>query len=348
MPLISIIIPMRNAEPFVRAAVESVLKQAGVEIEVIVVDDGSIDRSANIVRGIGDPRVRVIAGPQKGISAAFNAGLAAAIGEFMARCDADDLYPANRLGFQLNFLQQHPEFGAISGAFSTMTHRGKILAAQIADAPGVEVTEELRQGKGRSHVCAYLFRTELLRTLGGCREFFVTAEDVDLQLRLSEITRIWHAPQAAYLYRLHDASITHVQKAGQRKFFEQTARLFQQQRKAGGRDDLDLGRPPAPPAGDETVAVSTKLQIQRILLGEAWSAHRAGAKGQAIKLGARAWMSSPLRISALKSLIALALRPAQSLSPLPEGEGAKGTPAAEGNAARKNHAYHVCIKSRQP
>src|SRR5256885_5567543 len=101
---------MKNGEPFVRAAVESVLAQRGVELEVIVVDDGSTDRSAQIVREIGDPRVRIIPGPQKGISAAFNAGLAEAKGEFLSRCDADDLYPPERFGWQLEFLQKYPDF----------------------------------------------------------------------------------------------------------------------------------------------------------------------------------------------------------------------------------------------
>src|SRR4051794_2590211 len=130
MPLISVIIPMRNAEPFVKAAVESVLAQGEVELEVIVIDDGSTDRSADVVRAIDDPRVRVIPGPQKGISAAFNTGLAEARGEFLARCDADDLSPPRRLEWQLEFLLEHPEFAAISGSFTTIDARGKTIADQ--------------------------------------------------------------------------------------------------------------------------------------------------------------------------------------------------------------------------
>src|SRR3954452_16610841 len=88
MPLITVLIPMRNAEPYVEAAVRSVLAQEGVELEVIVIDDGSTDRSPQMVRAIGNQRVRIIPGPQRGIAAAFNAGLAAARGEMLARCDA--------------------------------------------------------------------------------------------------------------------------------------------------------------------------------------------------------------------------------------------------------------------
>jgi glycosyltransferase involved in cell wall biosynthesis len=314
MPLVSVIIPMRNAEPYVRAAVESVLAQKDVEFEVIVVDDGSTDRSAQIVRGIGDPRVRIIPGPQKGISASFNTGLADAKGELLARCDADDLYPPDRLAWQAAFLAERPDFGAISGGQSTMSSRGKLIMdhgthATVASG-GVDVTDELRAGRGRSHMCAYLFRTDLLRKLGGCREFFVTAEDVDLQLRLSEITRIWHDPRPAYLYRLHDASITHVQKSGERSFFEQCAKRFQQQRRERGSDDLQLGWPPAmPPRAEGTGAVSTWNQIQGLLLGQAWAAHASGARWAAMKLGVRAWIANPLSLATLRSVMALALKP---------------------------------------
>jgi glycosyltransferase involved in cell wall biosynthesis len=312
--LISVIIPMRNAEPYVRAAVESVLAQKDVEIELIVVDDGSTDRSAEVVRGIGDPRVRIIPGPQKGISASFNAGLAEAKGEFLARCDADDLYPSDRLARQSQFLREHTDFGAISGGLSTMSHNGKMLVDSgeySAHAIAAEVTDELRKARGRSHMCAYLFRTDLLRTLGGCREFFVTAEDVDLQLRLSESTRIWHDPRPAYLYRLHDASITHVQKSGERSFFEECARTFQKQRRERGSDDLQLGWPPPMPSRSQRGrGANTWNQIQRLLLGQAWAAHASGARWPALKLGIRAWVANPLNLGTLRSVFALALKPA--------------------------------------
>jgi glycosyltransferase involved in cell wall biosynthesis len=313
MPLISVIIPMRNAEPYVRAAVESVLAQKDVELEVIVVDDGSTDRSAEVVGGIRDARVRIIPGPQKGISASFNAGLADAKGELLARCDADDLYPQDRLTWQEQFLRDHADFGAVSGGLSTMAHSGKVLvdAGDYNTTAAGEVTEELRAGRGRSHMCAYLFRTDVLQKLGGCREFFVTAEDVDLQLRLSEITRIWHDPRPAYLYRLHDASITHVQRSGERSFFEECARKFQQQRRERGSDDLQLGwPPPMPPRAQRGSGASTWNQIQRLLLGQAWAAHASGARWPAMKLGVRAWVANPLSLGTLRSVLALAVKPA--------------------------------------
>src|SRR5437667_6185581 len=244
MSTISVLVPVRNAEPYIRSTVDSVLAQKDVNLELIVIDDGSTDQSIDIVKRINDPHIRVIPGPQRGISAAFNAGLAEAQGDFVARCDADDLYPPERLAWQVTFLREHPEFGAVCGYFSTITEAGKFVADAYVNETPQEITDELRQGTGRSHICAYLFRTEILRKIDGCREWFVTSEDRDLQYRLAEATRIWFEPKPAYLYRLHDQSITHTQKLAERAFYENAAKCFQAQRRAGEMDDLQKGAPP--------------------------------------------------------------------------------------------------------
>ena len=311
MPLISVIMPMKNAEPYVREAAESVLKQDGVDFELVVVEDGSTDRSVEVIKALGDARVRMIPGPRKGIAAAFNAGLAGARGELIARCDADDLFPPARLAWQVEFLEKHRDFGAVCGSFTMMTQKGKILGERKSYGGGAEVTDELRRGRGRSHMSAYSFRKEPLQRLGGCRPCFIMAEDVDLQLRLSEVTRIWYEPRSAYLYRLHDSSITHVQKAAERSFFEGCALEFQRQRqtRADRRDDLDLGHPPPMPPMPNSAPLTVKQQIQQLLLGQAWAAHGAGFKGEGLSLAFRAWLTDPLRLAALKSVVALAVKP---------------------------------------
>ena len=163
-------------------------------------------------------------------------------------------------------------------------------------------------------MCAYLLRTDVVRRVGGFRTYFVTAEDADFQYRLGEATRVWYEPTVAYLYRLHDASITHVQKSNDRAFFEEMARTFQQQRLTRGQDDLQLGQAPAPPAAPAAGAVaaaetSSAARIQRLLLGQAWSAHADGQRGRAVAAGWRACLTRPQTLSAWKSLIALAVRP---------------------------------------
>src|SRR6478735_6699673 len=82
---ISVLIPCRNAEPYIRSTLESILSQHDVDLEIVLIDDGSTDRSTEIARSLNDERIRIIPGPQRGISAAFNAGLAEARGEIVAR-----------------------------------------------------------------------------------------------------------------------------------------------------------------------------------------------------------------------------------------------------------------------
>jgi len=310
MKLISIIIPMRNAESWIAATLGSLLSQREVTTEIIVIDDGSTDRSADIVRRVGAPTIRLLPGPQRGISAAFNAGLSAARGEFLCRCDADDLYPPDRLARQLRFLAEHSEFGAVCGAYSTIDSRGRHIAEHFTETTAADMTDELLRGIGRSHVCAYLFRTELVRRLGGCREWFVTSEDADLQYRLAETTRIWFDPAVAYLYRLHESSITHAQKSAERKFFEQQARRFLQQRRETGDDDLQRGTPPAvPDLFEEAAAQSAREQIQQLMLGEAWRHHARGRRLRAVATGLRAALRRPNSATAWRSLLALSLKP---------------------------------------
>lgn len=309
MDLISVIIPMRNARPFVAQTLTSVLSQADVKLEVIVIDDGSTDGSADVVRGMNDPRVRLIDGPRRGISAAFNAGLAAARGTLLCRCDADDLYPPRRLSRQAAYLGDHAEYGAVCSGYSFIGPAGDAVRKFGETGESIDVTPELLAGHGRSHMSAFLFRTDLLRAIDGCREWFVTSEDADLQFRLAETTRVAFLPIDAYHYRLHDNSITHSQADGRRKFFERSAGEFLKQRMAGGQDDLQRGAPPTPPAVTEA-ARSTHRQIRGMLWGDAWQLHARGQKRAALVVGVRAVRIAPLSPASWTTWIKLALKPA--------------------------------------
>jgi len=307
-PIVSVVMPMRNAKDFVAQAIDSILQQTGVELEIVVVDDGSTDGSGEVVKSIDDARVRLIEGPGRGVAASFNAGLAVAEGAFMARCDADDAFSPGRLEAQLNWLQQHPEFGAICGGFATIAQKGEFIRNLDCGAQAAEITDELRSGRTRTSLCTWLVRTRDVRMAGGCREFFQTAEDIDLQFRLAERMRVWFDPSQSYLYRLHDASTTHSQSRTLRHFFDRTARQLQQQRLRHSADDLQRGRPPHVPDDDLSVVDSSRDHIQGMLLGAAWNEHAAGRRVKALRTALRACFVNPLRLRAWRSLGALAVR----------------------------------------
>jgi glycosyltransferase involved in cell wall biosynthesis len=105
-PLVSVIMPVFNGEKYLSEAIESVLTQLYSPLELIVVDDGSTDGSASIVRSHED--VRYIYEPNKGVAVARNTGLTAARGEFIAFLDADDIWPPQKLQIQVEYLLDHP------------------------------------------------------------------------------------------------------------------------------------------------------------------------------------------------------------------------------------------------
>jgi glycosyltransferase involved in cell wall biosynthesis len=107
-PLISCIVPVFNGERYLGQALESILAQTYRPIEVIVVDDGSVDGTHQLVASYGD-RVRYVFQPNAGPPRARNLGLSMAQGEFVAFLDADDLWQPDKLSFQMACFRERPE-----------------------------------------------------------------------------------------------------------------------------------------------------------------------------------------------------------------------------------------------
>lgn len=312
--LVSVIVPMYNAERFITAALSSILREKAIPLEVIVVNDGSTDGSLRKVHEVRDDRLRIVNCNGKGIADALNTGLDAARGEIITRCDADDLYPRRRLVRQVKWLTAHSEFGAVSGGYAAIDSRGLPIIKLDCGNETDEITKELQAGITRTHFCTYAVRAELLRAVGGCRSYFTTGEDIDLQLRLGEICRIGYVPNVHYYYRLHNASITHTKSSTEREFFDSIAREFQKQRLSQGHDDLQQNRPPKLPQHLDKPPLTASQHIQGFLLGEAWREHRDGQKWQAVITGMRSALVSPANLAAWRSLLALAVKPVSSSS----------------------------------
>lgn len=307
--LVSVIVPVYNAASYVTAALASILREQRLPLEVIVVNDGSTDNSLEKIKKLSDSRLRVVENSGRGIAAALNTGLAVAQGQFVVRCDADDLYPPERIVQQILWLRQNPEFGAICGGYSAIDPKGRPLVQFDDSAQPEEITQELCAGYTRTHLCTFAIRTEILRALGGFRSYFTTGEDIDLQLRLGEVCRVWYQPGVYYHYRLHRTSITHTKSSMEREFFDAVARQFQIQRQSTGQDDLQRGMPPVPPKDFSCRPLSATQHIQKFLLWRAWYEHQAGQKWQALTTGIRSALMLPSNLAIWKSVLALAVKP---------------------------------------
>lgn len=217
-PTVAVIIPCFNAKPYIAATLESVLSQEGVDLEVIVVDDGSRDGSGDLVEQ-QFPHVRLIRKGNGGVAAARNVGLAAARAQWIAFCDADDIWLPGKLQAQLEALAKCPA--------SRMSYTAWHVWPSSEPRPDAALLRELAhdaspgrwQGPSGSIYPDLLLDCEVWtstvlanRSLFDEVGVFDTAlkigEDYDLWLRASRATDIIRVPRPLALYRQHPANIT--------------------------------------------------------------------------------------------------------------------------------------------
>lgn len=304
---VSVIMPARNVAATVERSVRSVLAEPEV-LELIVVDDASDDDTPQILERLRaeDPRLVVIKGGNLGVTKGVNRGLEEARGAYFARCDADDWWKENRLAWQRPFLEQNPDYVAVTGGFSTVTEKGDFIADMACDGAAGETTADMLNGDLRSHLCAMLVRMEAVRELGGMREWFFSAQDLDMQCRLAELGRVWHDPRPVLSYTLHDASITHTLGSQRRLFYQHAASTFARQRRETGADDLMRGTPPefVPEDGAEERARSASEHIADQFTGAGWRMIQSGARWSGLVYLFRALRREPMRIARWRNLAA--------------------------------------------
>ena len=133
MPLVSVVIPTYNRSTWVIGAIESIRRQTFDNLEIIVVDDGATDDTAGRVtaQSAEDPRVSYLYQANRGVSAARNAGLARARGEFIAFLDSDDLWLPQKLARQLDLLEK-PDVDVVYCDFAMIDENGERLSDRPA------------------------------------------------------------------------------------------------------------------------------------------------------------------------------------------------------------------------
>ena len=204
-PSISIVIPVFNGDKYIREALDSVFAQTYRRFEVIVVDDGSTDRTLEIVGGY--PDVKVIKQRNKGNAAARNRGIAMATGEWTAQLDADDRWDATKLEKQVRQTTGADVVYTAAANFGATSRVGDITFRD-RDCPQGDVFGELIAANFVPH-SSVMVRTQLLREHGGYDESLRTICDWDLWLRLSAAgARFAGCREPLTHYRWNAASIS--------------------------------------------------------------------------------------------------------------------------------------------
>lgn len=212
VPAISVVVGAYNAERYVAEAVESILSQTFGDFEFIAVDDGSTDRTLEILRdhAAKDQRLKPLHIEHAGIVAAANAGLRQARAELIARFDADDVSLPQRFEKQVRYLAEHPEVVAVGSRMLLIEPYGASLGETAHRLTHEEIDAELLQGSGWSlPQPAAMIRHSAIRKIGGYRDEYLWSEDLDLFLRLAEVGRLANLPDVLVKYRNHPHSTNH-------------------------------------------------------------------------------------------------------------------------------------------
>ncbi|MBE9178463.1 glycosyltransferase family 2 protein [Oculatella sp. LEGE 06141] len=193
MPLVSVIIPAYNAEPFLERTLESVLSQTYNHLEVLVIDDGSTDRTVELVQSVAqrDRRVRLLQQPNSGVAIARNSGIQAAQGEFIAPIDADDIWYPQKLEKQVRVMLQDTSAGLVYTWSIYLNETGELTGGYKTSRLEGNVYFALIQGNFVGNASAPLIRRTCFDQVGTYNHQLKAqnaqgCEDWDLYLRMAE------------------------------------------------------------------------------------------------------------------------------------------------------------------
>jgi GT2 family glycosyltransferase len=208
MPTISVIIPAYNAERTILETIASVQKQTFLDLEIIAIDDGSTDKTAELLKGVTDERLKIFYYENSGVATARNRGISKAAGEFIAFLDADDLWTPDKLELQLTALQQHPEAGvAYSWNYFFVDGKEEIFSGESFYFEG-NVYPQLLVQNFLANGSNPLIRSKIVESVGKFDPTFPHCADWDFYLRLAAICPFVVVPKHQVFYRQSFSSMT--------------------------------------------------------------------------------------------------------------------------------------------
>jgi teichuronic acid biosynthesis glycosyltransferase TuaG len=225
--VVSIILPVYNSERYIREAIQSVIDQSFQEWELIVINDGSSDRTGLIVSAFNDSRIISIEQANSGVSISRNMGLLLAKGEFITFIDADDTFPHTSLELRINYLNENKDIDIVGGALRIMNadlnavigsknphYRGPFLPKLLA------LDDQIYSG-----IC-YLARKSIIKSEKFDEEM-THCEDLFFWIKVSVNNMAYYGSIDNYIYnyRIHDASATHADYAWRKGYIELIKRI---------------------------------------------------------------------------------------------------------------------------
>ena len=223
--LISIVMSVFNGEQFLRTSVESMLNQTYINFEFIIVNDGSVDNTFNILKKYAkkDLRIKIINNDKNiGLTKSLNKGLKIAKGKFIARMDADDISLPERLEKQLSFMEIHSEIGAVGCWYYLIDKYNKIIKECRPPRKYSKIKKALIKKAIINSVPlihpGLMIRKDALEKINFYDENFIYAQDRDLLFRILKYYKIAVVPEILFKLRISDKSISAKNEIEQKKY----------------------------------------------------------------------------------------------------------------------------------
>ena len=202
-PLISVLLPTWNAGKYLARSVDSIVKQTVEDWELIIVDDGSTDKTHEYLFKLAqaDSRIRIVLLPHVGLVTALNTGLRLCRGKYIARQDADDISLCHRFKAQLEFLEKRPDLDGCGSAFQEIDEKGVLgREIEIFSEDPVETRQTLLHHTSIPHP-TYFFRRRVYERFQYDPAYH--AEDLEFLFRATEVYKLACVPEILVLHRIH-------------------------------------------------------------------------------------------------------------------------------------------------
>lgn len=246
-PVVSVIIPTYNAQPYLEQCLESILQQTYKNIEILICDDCSSDQTAALLEKFSDERMILFKNQtNQGYLRSINFLVSKATGDFICFQDADDFSHPDRIQIQLQALLSQPELGLIGSNYAIIDSSGEIVRESTVET-NVDVLHQLLQIGNPFQKPSILFRRDVYDKVGMYREEFLKlgniSEDFDWILRVSERYKVGNVNyrDPLYFYRSLPTSMSKNIKCVDQLLGHQVAIRLYKERQYGQKDSIEKG-----------------------------------------------------------------------------------------------------------
>ena len=239
-PPITVLMPVYNGEKYVADAIDSILAQTFRDFEFLIVNDGSKDKTEEIIRSYSDPRIRLLNKENGGVSCALNHGLEHAKGKYIARFDADDICYPQRLQEQYDFMLKNPDYVLIGSDADYVNQFGEfIFTYESTGHSNEEIQSRIYERNPFIHSVVF-FPREVVMQCGGYDVKAHTFEDHLLWVKVLRKGKVCNFKTSYIKVRLNPESVTTDERVRGKRFLELRKQILESDRPISDADEQEL------------------------------------------------------------------------------------------------------------